>query len=74
MRERIARWAAVACAALVAGAGLGFLARDILGLSQPIVAAAWLLGAAAAVGAGLRAGRRTSRDRGRQRSPPQEGG
>jgi hypothetical protein len=55
MRERIARWAAVACGALVAGAGLGFLARDILGLSQPVVAVAWLLGAAAAVGAELRA-------------------
>jgi hypothetical protein len=73
MRERIARWAAVACGALVAGAGLGFLARDILGLSQPIVAVAWLFGAAAAVGAELHAWGRTSREGG-QRSPPQEGG
>jgi hypothetical protein len=74
MRERIARWAAVACGTLVAGAGLGFLARDILGLGQPIVAVAWLLGAAAAVGAGLRGWGRTSRERGGQRFPPQEGG
>jgi hypothetical protein len=64
MRERIARWAAVGCGALVAGAGLGFLARDILGLSQPVVAVAWLLGAAAAIGAGLGAWGRTSREGG----------
>jgi hypothetical protein len=74
MRERIARWPAVGCGALVAGAGLGFLARDILGLSQPVVAVAWLLGAAAAVGAGLRAWGRTSREGGGQRSPPHEEG
>jgi ethanolamine transporter EutH len=58
--ERIARWAAVACGAFVAGAGLGFVARDILELSQPIVALCWLLGAAAAVGAAVRASGRTS--------------
>jgi drug/metabolite transporter (DMT)-like permease len=74
MRERIARWTAVGFGALVAGAGLGFLARDILGLSQPIVAVAWLVGAAAAVGAGVRAWGQTSRERGGQRSPPQDGG
>jgi hypothetical protein len=74
MRERIARWSTVACGALVAGTGLGFLARDILGLSQPVVAVAWLLGAAAAVGAELRAWGRTSREEGGQRSPPQKGG
>jgi len=60
VRERIAHWAAVACAALVAGAGLGFVARDILELSQPIVAFCWLLGAAAAVGAAVRASGRSS--------------
>jgi hypothetical protein len=61
---RIARWAAVACGALVAGAGLGFVARDILELSQPIVALSWLLGAAAAVGAAVRASGRTSNESG----------
>jgi hypothetical protein len=64
VRERIARWAAVACGALIAGAGLGFLVRDILELSQPIVAFSWLLGAVAAVGAELRAPERTSREKG----------
>ena len=64
MRERIAHWAVVGCGALVAGAGLGFLARDILGLSQPVVAVAWLFGAAAAVGAGLGAWGQTSREGG----------
>jgi hypothetical protein len=32
-------------AALAAGAGLGFLARDALGLRQPLVALAWAVGA-----------------------------
>jgi len=64
MRERIARWAAVGWGTLVAGAGLGFLARDLLGLSQPVVAVAWLLGAAAAVGAGLGVWGRTPREGG----------
>jgi hypothetical protein len=54
MSRRIARWTAVACGALVAAAGLGFVARDILDLGQPAVAVAWLLGAAATVGAELR--------------------
>jgi hypothetical protein len=58
MWGRIARWAAVACGALLAGAGLGFLARDLLGLGQPAVAIAWLVGVAVTVGAELERGRR----------------
>jgi hypothetical protein len=74
MRRRIARWTAVACGALVAGGGLGFLARDILELGQPAVAVAWLLAAAAAVGVELRvSGRPPGESRGRG-SPSQEGG
>jgi hypothetical protein len=37
--------------ALAGGAGAGFLARDVLGLGQPVVALAWLLGAATPVAA-----------------------
>jgi hypothetical protein len=35
------------------GAAAGFLARDVLGLRQPLVALAWILGAAVPVGVGL---------------------
>ena len=42
------------CGSLLAGAGLGFVARDLLDLGQPAVAIAWLLG----VGASLYAVRR----------------
>jgi hypothetical protein len=45
-RTRIRRWAAVAGGALLAAAGLGFIARDLLGLAQPAVAFAWLAGVA----------------------------
>lgn len=58
MCGRIARWAAVACTSLLAGAGLGFVARDLLGLDQPAVALAWLAGAALALGAELERRRR----------------
>jgi hypothetical protein len=43
-RTRITRWVAVAFGALLAGSGLGFVARDLLGLGQPAVAFAWLAG------------------------------
>jgi hypothetical protein len=43
-RNRITRWAALAGGALLAGSGLGFVARDLLGLGQPAVAFAWLAG------------------------------
>ena len=57
--RRTVRWLIVACAALVAGAGLGFIARDLLALGQPAVAIAWLLGVAASLAADLRSdGRR----------------
>jgi hypothetical protein len=42
---RIAGLAAAAAGALAGGAGLGFVARDLLGLGQPAVALAWLAGA-----------------------------
>jgi hypothetical protein len=42
----LALWGAIA-----GGAGAGFLARDVLGLGQPLVALAWLLGAAIPVAA-----------------------
>jgi hypothetical protein len=58
MWGRIARWAAVACTSLLAGAGLGFVARDLLGLDQPAVALAWLAGVAVALGAELEHRRR----------------
>jgi hypothetical protein len=40
----VGRWIALASGALLAGAGLGFVARDLLGLGQPAVALAWLAG------------------------------
>jgi hypothetical protein len=48
------RWLVVACGALLAGAGLGFIARDMLGLDQPAVAIAWIVGVAASLAADLR--------------------
>jgi hypothetical protein len=48
-RTRITRWAAVAVGALLAGSGLGFVARDLLGFGQPAVAFAWLAGVALVV-------------------------
>jgi hypothetical protein len=46
---RIHLLATVAWAGVAAGAGLGFLARDLAGLSQPWVALAWTAGALFAV-------------------------
>jgi hypothetical protein len=48
-RTRITRWAAVVVGALLAGSGLGFVARDLLGFGQPAVAFAWLAGVALVV-------------------------
>ena len=54
MIRKAIRWEGVVCGSLLAGAGLGFVARDLLDLGQPAVAIAWLLG----VGASLYAVRR----------------
>ncbi len=43
----VMRWVAVACGVLLAGAGLGFVARELLGLERPAVAIAWVVGVAA---------------------------
>jgi hypothetical protein len=51
-------WTFAVCGALLAGAGLGFLARDLLGLEQPFVAIAWLIGVAAGLAAELGRDRR----------------
>jgi len=57
--DRIRGCAAIACATLLAGAGLGFLARDLLGLGQPAVALAWLAGVVLVLGSErARGGRR----------------
>jgi hypothetical protein len=56
----LAVWSSVA-----GGAGAGFLARDVVGLGQPLVALAWLLGAAIPVAALAR---------GRHTRPHDEGG
>jgi hypothetical protein len=40
----MARWAGAVGGALIGGAGLGFIARDVLSLGQPGVALAWLAG------------------------------
>ena len=45
MRARIARGVAAAAGVLAGAAGLGFVARDLLGLGRPLVALAWLAGA-----------------------------
>jgi hypothetical protein len=46
---RVHRLATVVWAGIATGAGLGFLARDLLDLSQPLVALAWTVGALLAV-------------------------
>lgn len=42
---RLRAWATAAWLGLVGGAGLGFVARDVLGLAQPEVAFSWFAGA-----------------------------
>lgn len=54
MPPRLHSWAVYAWAALAAGAGLGFLARDLLGLGRPAEAAAWAGGALMALAPALR--------------------
>ena len=39
------RWLGIAWTVLATGAGLGFVARDLLGLPPPLIAAAWTAGA-----------------------------
>jgi hypothetical protein len=46
---RAQRAVTFAWAAAAAGAGLGFVARDLLGLPAPLVALAWIAGAALGV-------------------------
>ena len=69
MAARTARVIALAAAVLAGGAGLGFVARDLLGFGQPAVALAWLAGAlfvaAGAVGPRAQRGVRRSRFNGR---------
>jgi hypothetical protein len=43
--RRVHAFAAAAWSVLAAGAGLGFVARDLLGLPGPAIACAWLAGA-----------------------------
>lgn len=45
---RLHRIAAIAWGVIAAGAGLGFVARDLLGLPATLVALAWTAGALAA--------------------------
>ena len=47
MMGRVHRLATVAWSVVAAGAGLGFVARDLLGLPGLAVALAWLAGALA---------------------------
>jgi hypothetical protein len=63
-RERhVRRLAAALWTVFACGAGLGFVARDLLGLPRWAVAAAWVLGAIVAVPSAVRLGwkRRGSR-------------
>jgi hypothetical protein len=51
--ERVHRWAAAAWLGLIGGAGLGFLTRDLLHACRPLVALAWMVGAALGAGPAL---------------------
>ena len=60
--ERVHAWAAAVWLALIGGAGLGFVARDLLHAGQPLVAFAWVAGAALGAGPALGRLRRGRRD------------
>ncbi len=51
--ERVHAWAAVVWLALIGGAGLGFVARDVMNAGRPLVALAWVAGAALGAGPAL---------------------
>jgi hypothetical protein len=59
--EGVHTWASRLWLVLICAGGLGFVARDLLGASHPVVALAWIAGAA--LGAGTVVG-------GRRRGPP----
>ena len=60
--ERLHSWAAVVWLALIGGGGLGFVARDVLQAGRPLVAVAWLAGAALAAAPALARVRGRARD------------
>ena len=68
MLGRIHTAATFLWSALAGGAGAGFLAREALGLRQPLVALTWLIGAALPVAALARRRLADARDRESDRS------
>jgi hypothetical protein len=60
--RRAHRFATVAWSVLAAGAGLGFVARDLLGLPSWLVALAWTAGALAGLAVARGARRRACRE------------
>ena len=52
MHARARRVLVAVAGALAGGAGLGFVARDLLGLGQPLVALTWVAGALAVAAGG----------------------
>ena len=61
--ERIHAWAAVMWLALIGGGGLGFVVRDLLDAGRPLVALAWVAGAALLAAPALARRRGTARGR-----------
>ena len=61
--ERIHAWAAVVWLALIGGGGLGFVVRDLLDAGRPLVALAWVAGAALLAAPALARRRGTARGR-----------
>jgi hypothetical protein len=58
---RVQAWATAVWLALIGGAGLGFIARDVLHAGRPAVMLAWTLGAALVAGSFLTGRRRGGR-------------
>jgi hypothetical protein len=58
MLARAHNIAALLWAAVATGAGLGFVARDLLGLPRPLVALAWTAGALGPLAPLIRGARR----------------